>query len=88
MTLSVGVNGFGRIGRLVTRLLAGRDDLRLTAVNTRRGDAGLLAHLLTYDSVHGRFGGEVDADGHLLWIDGNDVRVTSCEKPSVPRSGE
>jgi glyceraldehyde 3-phosphate dehydrogenase len=83
VTLSVGINGFGRIGRLVTRLLAGREDLRLAAVNTRRGDAGLLAHLLTYDSVHGRFGGEVAADGHCLRIEGNDIRVTSYEKPSV-----
>ncbi|HXY71855.1 MAG TPA: glyceraldehyde 3-phosphate dehydrogenase NAD-binding domain-containing protein [Actinomycetota bacterium] len=83
MTLTVGVNGFGRIGRLVTRLLAGRDDLLLSAVNTRRGDAGLLAHLLMYDSVHGRFLGDVEADGHTLLIEGNDVRVTSCERPSV-----
>ena len=83
MTLSVGVNGFGRIGRLVTRLLAGRDDLRLAAVNTRRGDADLLAHLLTYDSVHGRFTGDVVADGDRLWIEGSDVLVSSYEKPSV-----
>jgi len=83
VTIRVGINGFGRIGRLVTRLLAGRDDLRLTAVNTRRGDAALLAHLLTYDSVHGRFGGDVTADGPRLSIEGDVVRVTSYEKPSV-----
>ena len=82
MTLSVGINGFGRIGRLVARMLANDGDLRLTAVNSRRGDPELLCHLLAYDSVHGRFDGRVTAEPGRLLLEGRSVRLTSAEKPA------
>lgn len=83
MTVRVGINGFGRIGRHVARILAAGDDgLELAAVNTTRSDPGILAHLLRYDSVHGRFSGEVRAgDGHLV-VAGRPVRVTAHPDPA------
>ncbi len=79
----VGINGFGRIGRQVARILAREGDgLQLAAVNTGRADPRALAHLLKYDSVHGRFPGEVTArDDHLL-IEGRPVAVSSILEPA------
>ena len=67
MALRIGINGFGRIGRYMTRLLAGNKDLQVVVVNAR-ADNNTLAHLLKYDSVHGRFDGqvEVNEDGFML----------------------
>jgi len=75
MGVKIGLNGFGRIGRYVTRILAGDDEVELVAVNAR-ADNNTLAHLLKYDSVHGRFDGEVvpNDDGFLL--NGKQIKVT------------
>ncbi|MEF2232038.1 MAG: type I glyceraldehyde-3-phosphate dehydrogenase [Pseudodesulfovibrio sp.] len=74
MATKIGLNGFGRIGRYMTRLLAGDKDLELVAVNARASNEDL-AHLLKYDSVHGRFPDvEPTADGFLL--KGKSVKVT------------
>jgi len=79
----VGINGFGRIGRQVTRILArDGDGLRLAAVNTGQGDPRALAHLLKYDSVHGRFPGEVVAGDDHLVIEGRPVAVSSVPDPA------
>jgi glyceraldehyde 3-phosphate dehydrogenase len=69
MGVKIGLNGFGRIGRYVTRILAGDDEVELVAVNAR-ADNNTLAHLLKYDSVHGRFDGEVvpNDDGFCLMV--------------------
>ncbi len=58
MTIRVAINGFGRIGRLVFRVIAERDGLEVVAVNDL-SDARALGHLLRYDSVHGRYPGDV-----------------------------
>ncbi len=58
MAVKIGLNGFGRIGRYVTRLLANDPDVEIVAVNAR-ADNNTLAHLLKYDSVHRKFDGEV-----------------------------
>ena len=74
----VAINGFGRIGRLTFRafLESGRKDLDFVAINDL-GSAEMNAHLLEYDSVHGRFPGKIEvADGHLK-ADGHDVAVLS-----------
>jgi glyceraldehyde 3-phosphate dehydrogenase len=81
MTVRVGINGFGRIGRLVVRALRDRPDLRLVHVNEVFGDAGTAAHLLEFDTVHGRFVGTVAADGSGLTIDGDDVTYSSHSTP-------
>ncbi|MDD4649124.1 MAG: glyceraldehyde 3-phosphate dehydrogenase NAD-binding domain-containing protein, partial [Desulfoplanes sp.] len=52
MAIRIGLNGFGRIGRYMTRLLAGNNDLELVVVNAHRGTNADLVHLLRYDSVH------------------------------------
>jgi glyceraldehyde 3-phosphate dehydrogenase len=75
MATRIGINGFGRIGRFLTRLLAYESDLELVAINARASN-DTLAHLLKYDSVHGRFQGEVDYDDEGLIINGRHVAVT------------
>ena len=63
MAIRVGINGFGRIGRIVLRVLAGRsDEFEVVAINDL-SDAKTLAALFKYDSIHGRFNGTVQADG-------------------------
>ena len=78
MAIKVGINGFGRIGRCVLRAAVeqGRDDISFVAINDLT-DPENLAYLLRYDSVHGRFGGEVSVDGDHLVVDGQRIRVTA-----------
>jgi len=81
MAVKVAVNGFGRIGRCLTRLLVATDeDLTLVAINSR-ADIRRDVHLFTYDSVHGRFPGTVEAQGENLLINGREVRVTRVLNP-------
>jgi len=80
MTIRVGINGFGRIGRLVFRVLAQRDNFEVVAVNDL-ADAPTLAYLLKYDSVHGRYPGEVAAEGENLVVDGKSIPVLTVRNP-------
>ncbi len=84
MTVRVGINGFGRIGRLVVRALRGRPDLELVHINEVAGDAATAAHLLEFDTVHGRYAGTVTttADGELI-VDGYQVTYTSHDTPAA-----
>ncbi|MDH7912537.1 type I glyceraldehyde-3-phosphate dehydrogenase [Winogradskyella sp. SYSU M77433] len=78
--LKLGINGFGRIGRIVFRATVKRDDVDVVAINDLL-DVEHLAYLLKYDSVHGRFDGTVEVkDGHLV-VDGKTVRVTAERDP-------
>ena len=78
----VGINGFGRIGRIVLRVLAERsDDFEVAAVNDL-SDAKTLAFLLKYDSVHGSFKGTVEADGDNLVVNGKKIRILAERDPS------
>jgi glyceraldehyde 3-phosphate dehydrogenase len=82
MTVKIGVNGFGRIGRNVYRAARKRGvDLEFVAVNDL-GDAKTMAHLLKYDSVHGRFPGEVSVSGNGLTIDGKELLVLAERNPA------
>ena len=69
MAIKVGINGFGRIGRLVLRaaIESGRNDVEFVAINDL-GSVEANAHMLRYDSVHGRFPGEIGVDGNNLLI--------------------
>ncbi len=78
MAVRLGLNGFGRIGRYLTRLLADSDDIPVAVINAR-ADNAQLAHLFRYDSVHGRFGGTVDHDDSGLIINGRHIAVTRCK---------
>jgi glyceraldehyde 3-phosphate dehydrogenase len=81
MAIKVGINGFGRIGRLVMRAGIGSKDIDFVAVNDLT-DAKTLAHLFKYDSVHKKFDGEVSASGDSLVINGKKVKVLSEKDPS------
>ena len=66
MTIKVGINGFGRIGRIVFRAAQKRSDIEIVAINDLL-DADYMAYMLKYDSTHGRFDGTVEVkDGHLI----------------------
>ncbi len=74
MAIKVGINGFGRIGRLVFRVLMSRKDFEVVHINDIT-DAATNAHLLKYDSTHGRYKGTVSVDGDAIIVDGK--RITS-----------
>jgi glyceraldehyde 3-phosphate dehydrogenase len=83
MALRVAINGFGRIGRLVLRAIveSKRTDIVVVGVNDL-GPVETNAHLLRYDSVHGRFPGEVKVDGDLMIVDGHKIKVTAIKDPA------
>jgi len=78
--LKVGINGFGRIGRMVFRAAAQRDDIEIVAINDLL-ELDHLAYLLKYDSVHGNFKGTVEISGNQLIVNGNVVRITAERDP-------
>ena len=80
MALKLAINGFGRIGRLVFREALKHDEIEVVAVNDLT-DAGQLAHLVKYDSVHGVYEGEVKAEADAFIVDGQRVRVLSERNP-------
>jgi glyceraldehyde 3-phosphate dehydrogenase len=80
-TIKVGINGFGRIGRLTYRALLKKSNVEVVALNDLT-DAKTLAHLLKYDSVHGRFPGEVAVDGDYLVVNGKKIRVYAEKDPA------
>jgi glyceraldehyde 3-phosphate dehydrogenase len=77
MTIKVGINGFGRIGRLALRAAWGWPELEFVQINDPAGDAATHAHLLNFDSVHGRWQHEAGSEGDALLIDGQRIRVTA-----------
>src|ERR1700753_931072 len=83
MALRVAINGFGRIGRLVLRAIveSKRSDIVVVGVNDL-GPVETNAHLLRYDSVHGRYPGEVKIDGDMMIIDGHKIKVTAIKNPA------
>jgi len=85
VTVRIGINGFGRIGRLVVRGLATKPGVQLVHINELNGDVRTAAHLLEFDSVHGRYPGTVGADGQRLTIDDQTVTYSRHDTPgSVP----
>ena len=79
----IGINGFGRMGRLALRAAWGRPELDFAHVNELHGDAATAAHLLTFDSVHGRWGHEVSGAGDALEIDGARVGYGGEAEPGA-----
>lgn len=81
MTIKVGINGFGRIGRIVFRAAQERSDIEIVAINDLL-DADYMAYMLKYDSTHGRFNGTVEVkDGNLV-VNGKTIRVTAERDPA------
>ena len=81
MAIRVGINGFGRIGRLVARAAAGDKEIEVVAINDLT-DAATMRHLFKYDSVHGVFKGDVEVADAGLSIDGNVIKVVSERNPA------
>ena len=88
MSIRIGINGFGRIGRLVFRAGIVRDDIEIVAVNAPDKKPEQLAYVVKYDSVHGRFNGTVEvADGNLV-VNGKTVKLLDSRDPSKLPWGE
>lgn len=83
MAIRVGINGFGRMGRLTLRAAWGQEDLEFIQINDPAGDAATFAHLLNFDSVHGRWGHEASADGDDLLIGGVRIPLTRNKELSA-----
>ena len=82
MTIKVGINGFGRIGRMVFRAAAQNfKDVEIVGINDLL-EPDYLAYMLKYDSVHGRFKGEISVDGNTLIVDGRRIRLTALKDPA------
>jgi glyceraldehyde 3-phosphate dehydrogenase len=88
MTIKVGINGFGRIGRMVFRAAA-RDfkDIEIVGINDLL-EPEYLAYMLKFDSVHGRFKGDVSVEGHTLVVNGRKIRLTAVKDPAELKWGE
>ena len=87
MSARIGINGFGRMGRLALRAAWGWPELEFTHVNEVTGGPEVAAHLLTFDSIHGRWGRHVDAHGQSIRIDGAPVSFSAHPSPGdVPWS--
>ena len=87
MTIRIGINGFGRIGRLVMRAAAERNDIEVVAINDLL-DTDYIAYLLKYDSTHGLFDGEVTVDNNNLVVNGKTIRITSERDPAALKWNE
>jgi len=87
VSVRVGINGFGRIGRTVFRILAARTDLEVVAINDLY-DNDVLAYLLRYDSVMGRFKGDVRVDDDYLYLAGRRIAMTAEKDPAAIPWGE
>ncbi len=81
MTIKVGINGFGRIGRIVFRAAQQRSDIEIVAINDLL-DADYMAYMLKYDSTHGRFDGTVEVQDGALVVNGKKIRVTAEKDPA------
>lgn len=79
--IKIGINGFGRIGRLAFRSAVKRSNVQVVAINDLLEDVNYLAYMLKYDSVHGEFDGTVEVVDNKLIVNGNEVRVTAERNP-------
>lgn len=79
--IKVGINGFGRIGRLAFRAAAKRNDIEIVGINDLI-DVTYMAYMLKYDSVHGKFDGKVEVEGGHLVVNGKTIRVTAEKDPA------
>ena len=78
--IKIGINGFGRIGRLAFRVAANRENVQIVAINDLL-DVDYLAYMLKYDSVHGKFNGTVEVIDNRLIVNGNEIRITAESNP-------
>ena len=86
--IKVGINGFGRIGRLVMRVSLERDGVDVVAVNDPFIDVEYMKYMLTYDTIHGKYNADIKIEGNDLVINGKTVKVFNCMEPSEIPWGE
>lgn len=86
--LCVGINGFGRIGRLVLRACLQKPNIRVVAINDPFIDPQYMVYMFKYDSTHGRYNGEVRHEGSTLYVDGQAINVYQCRNPAEIPWGE
>ena len=79
--IKIGINGFGRIGRLAFRSAMERDNVQVVAINDLL-EVDYLAYMLKYDSVHGEFKGDVSVEDGMLVVNGNKIRITAERNPA------
>ena len=89
MAIKIGINGFGRIGRMVFRAAVQNfaSDIEIVGINDLL-EPDYLAYMLKYDSVHGRFKGEVAVDGNTLIVNGKRIRLTAERDPAALKWGD
>ena len=88
MTIRIGINGFGRIGRNVLRsAVANFPDIEIVGINDLL-EPDYLAYMLQYDSVHGRFKGDIAVEGTTLIVNGKKIRLTAEKDPAAPKWGD
>ena len=88
MAIKVGINGFGRIGRLCARVLLQRDDIDLIAINAPDKTPEMVVYAFTHDTVHGRWNGEVKAEGDVIHFGNDTVKLLNNRDPSKLGWGE
>ncbi len=79
-TIKIGINGFGRIGRIAFRVAASRPNVEVVGINDLL-DVEHLAYLLKYDSVHGQFDGTIEVANGNLVVNGKEIRITAERNP-------
>ncbi len=87
MTIRVGINGFGRIGRMVFRAAQDFGDIEIVGINDLL-DPEYLAYMLKHDSVHGKFKGDISVDGNTLVVNGSNIRLTAERDPAELNWGD
>ena len=87
MAIKIGINGFGRIGRLVLRRALEIGGFNFVGINDLT-DAKTLGHLLKYDSIHGKFPGEISVDGNTLVVNGDRIEITAEKDPAKLQWGK
>jgi glyceraldehyde 3-phosphate dehydrogenase len=88
MTIKVGINGFGRIGRMVFRAAVQNfSNIEIVGINDLL-EPDYLAYMLQYDSVHGRFKGTIAVEGNTLIVNGKKIRLTAVKDPAELKWGE
>lgn len=88
MKVKIGINGFGRIGRLVLRQGLRCPDVEFVAINDLGADPDYMAYMFKYDTIHGRYPGEVSAEGDCLVVDGHKIRIFEKSNPAEIPWGE
>ncbi|KAG0084586.1 hypothetical protein BGZ92_009747, partial [Podila epicladia] len=81
MSIKVGINGFGRIGRLVLRAALANKNVQVVAINDPFIDLAYMVYMFKYDSTHGRYKGHVEAKDGALYVDGSKITVYNSMKP-------